>query len=382
MGASAGNTDKVGADLIKFTLDDGKIATLAETTGKKVSYFDKTTGEKRVKPTEVEKVIRESRVVLTTCSGAGSVLLDAHEFPLVLVDEATQVREELLLCAVARGAQRLVIIGDPSQLSFCLPNLEDLTWISNEEKTRLENELLESTFKRMIADNNYKFLDTQYRMVEPIARFPSREFYQERLKTGTKGRRAIPFPWPDLERPLAFISVDGIEMRSGTSYHNAAEIEVVKKVIDCVLQSKNDKVERCEISVLSMYKGQVLELKKSVPAGVECGTVDSFQGRESPLVIVSTVRAKGHIGFSDKRERVNVLPTRAKYGLIVIGHEETLNSSELWQKWIRDSPKASLDDLRKFTKRAANPKASGDENRAKNIRKSKGKGRGDTKRVN
>ena len=53
--------------------------------------------EFRVKPSEVEKVVKESKVVLTTCSGAGSALLDAHEFPLVLVDEATQVRNNQIL---------------------------------------------------------------------------------------------------------------------------------------------------------------------------------------------------------------------------------------------------------------------------------------------
>ena len=71
-----------------------------------------------MKPSEAQKMIRECQVVLTTCSGAGSAILDDHEFGLLIVDEATQVKEELLLCGLARGAERLVMIGDPQQLSF------------------------------------------------------------------------------------------------------------------------------------------------------------------------------------------------------------------------------------------------------------------------
>ena len=43
----ASGVDKVGPDLIQFTLEEGKLATLAETTGKKVSYKDQSTGKMR-----------------------------------------------------------------------------------------------------------------------------------------------------------------------------------------------------------------------------------------------------------------------------------------------------------------------------------------------
>lgn len=69
-------------------------------------------------------------------------------------------------------------------------------------------------------------------------------------------------------------------------------------------------------------------------------TVDGFQGQERDIIIVSTVRANGkkddrQIGFLDDRNRMNVLLTRAKRALIVIGNRATLESNEhLWKKWI------------------------------------------------
>lgn len=70
--------------------------------------------------------------------------------------------------------------------------------------------------------------------------------------------------------------------------------------------------------------------------GVEVRTVDGFQGREKELIILSTVRSNnyGEMGFLDDYRRMNVALTRAKRGLIVIGHRETLEQSEIWGSWI------------------------------------------------
>ena len=40
-----------------------------------------------------------------------------------------------------------------------------------------------------------------------------------------------------------------------------------------------------------------------------------------------------------------MLLTRAKAGLIIVGHQETLLTSTLWSSWILQAPLASLDTL-------------------------------------
>ena len=72
---------------------------------------------------------------------------------------------------------------------------------------------------------------------------------------------------------------------------------------------------------------------------VEVGTVDSFQGREKDLIILSCVRANsstGTIGFLSNRQRLNVSLTRAKYSLFIICNKKSLNINEDWNACIKD----------------------------------------------
>lgn len=64
-------------------------------------------------------------------------------------------------------------------------------------------------------------------------------------------------------------------------------------------------------------------------------TVDSFQGQEKDIIIVSTVRANDRkdIGFMKDERRVNVALTRSRHLMIVVGHGDTLGSNETWNSY-------------------------------------------------
>lgn len=59
---------------------------------------------------------------------------------------------------------------------------------------------------------------------------------------------------------------------------------------------------------------------------VRLSTVDNFQGEEAEIVIVSTVRCnnRGSVGFLRIDNRVNVMLSRAKHGMFVLGSAETV----------------------------------------------------------
>jgi hypothetical protein len=64
-------------------------------------------------------------------------------------------------------------------------------------------------------------------------------------------------------------------------------------------------------------------------------SVDSYQGEENHIVLLSLVRSntKGLIGFLSSENRVNVALSRAKHGLFIFGNMDALCArSELWRK--------------------------------------------------
>lgn len=61
-------------------------------------------------------------------------------------------------------------------------------------------------------------------------------------------------------------------------------------------------------------------LKKKI--SFEVNTVDSFQGQERDIIIMSCVRSHG-IGFLSDKQRLCVALTRAKYSLILCGNFNT-----------------------------------------------------------
>ena len=68
--------------------------------------------------------------------------------------------------------------------------------------------------------------------------------------------------------------------------------------------------------------------------------LDNYQGEESDIVVISLTRsnARGDIGFLSSPERLNVLLSRARDALILIGNTKTfLNSrkgKDLWGKFL------------------------------------------------
>lgn len=130
--------------------------------------------------------------------------------------------------------------------------------------------------------------------------------------------------------------------RAGPKWHNPAEIDAVFDVLRHLRTEKRG-AEKPTLAVLSPYASQVVLLEQRLGAALKkelahiragfasvrqgmgyVGTVDSFQGSEADVVVVSLVRnnarvGAGALGFLRERRRMNVMLSRAKHKLVLVG---------------------------------------------------------------
>jgi superfamily I DNA and/or RNA helicase len=157
-------------------------------------------------------------------------------------------------------------------------------------------------------------VQVQYRFPQELAQFPSNEFYEGRLRSGIKDSYSTlsvlstsSFPWPVDTRgtviPTIFVPCETDEDIGGRSKSNDGQVILIRYIVK-LLSTKAARSEaepKLTIKVLSPYRKQIQELHSRLPSEVESFTVDSFQGRESDIIIFSSVRsnAEGEIGFLD-----------------------------------------------------------------------------------
>jgi hypothetical protein len=289
--------------------------------------------------------LEQAEVICATCSGSGSGKLQQKGIycHTVLLDEGSQATESSCLVPLCRGAQHLIIVGDQCQLE---PMVK-----SDFAKA---NQLGRSLFNRLYKQrHSATMLNIQHRMHPFICEFPSAAFYGARLLTGVNASDRAPsqfWEWPSSGKPVCFVDVhDGVEDSSGDQIVNEREAFLVEKAVFKLL--KDPRLKKLidgtyPLAVVTGYAAQkALIQKRLVDSGlvdkehkclIEVNTVDAFQGREKHVIIFSAVRANGEtVGFLRDWRRLNVMLTRARNGLIVFGHRETLQWDYFWGNWLR-----------------------------------------------
>ncbi|XP_043507496.1 putative helicase mov-10-B.1 isoform X2 [Frieseomelitta varia] len=140
--------------------------------------------------------------------------------------------------------------------------------------------------------------------------------------------------------PVLFIKVNGEEIRTpNTSVYNEKEIAAVRVIVNKLMNSKigSREIKEEDIGILTPFKQQKIMIERYVTNNITVGTIDTFQGQEREIIILSTVRSKvfehnnkRHIGFWSNPKRFNVAMTRAKDLLIIIGNPHILCLEKYW----------------------------------------------------
>lgn len=228
---------------------------------------------------------------------------------------------------LVKGCEKAILVGDHVQLR---PTVGQHAVVAGLDESLFERLYVSSSGKQL-PGLECCMLDTQYRMHESLCAFSSEHFYNGKLKTGVREEDVIlpssSFPWPvakELPKRGVFIQCSSPEDLGKKSKSNAGQVTACKAIHESLLQVSPD-TKKPSMAVLTPYTAQRLALQRALPT-TTVSSIDGYQGKEADIIIFVTVRSNvaGEIGFLTDMRRLNVVLTRARCGLIVIGDEATL----------------------------------------------------------
>jgi len=271
---------------------------------------------KKLQAYNEEKLYTEADVILGTPVGLYDAKINHLNFDTLVIDEAGQCIEPLAWC-IFPLAKKYVLAGDHLQLPP--------TVLSNEAaRLGLNRSILEVSIDTV---NNVFLLNTQYRMREAIAGFSGNYFYNGLLLTARH--------LTNTATHITFIDTAGSGFNEehgsdGTSLQNEGELQVVQKLLE------TEQLDPLHTAFISPYAGQVTAAKEVLPKQLRISTIDSFQGQEKEIIILSLVRSNddGDIGFLKDYRRMNVALTRAKEQLFVIGDSATIGADPFYNSFL------------------------------------------------
>jgi superfamily I DNA and/or RNA helicase len=314
-----------------------------------------------------EVVKNYTSVIGSTCAQAerSSDIADLQndKFDFVIIDEAARANPLDIMIPMMMGT-KVILIGDHKQL----PHYIETNYVSKFKNKRdrysnFDENLLTKSLFQIIFENldkaykegRLKFkrtiqIDEQHRMNPVIGTFISNEFYNGSIKNGEKTLNNINDFNVFNKKNLAWLNVnlfDGPEIKIDQSIGREPEAIRITSLIK-ELVSKNSG-RNLDIGIITFYKGQVKLIKqkledffpKSVLENISCNTVDSYQGKEFDIVILSGVRSNMYstpeksLGFiHHSPSRINVALSRAKKLLVVVADADTYRKTEHFQHFI------------------------------------------------
>ncbi|KAL4497972.1 hypothetical protein ABPG72_014829 [Tetrahymena utriculariae] len=274
----------------------------------------------------------ETKIVGMTLNGASmnSQLIQSLQSPIVIIEEAGEVLESLIVPVLQPSTQQLILIGDHQQLKPTINNY-DL-----EKKYKFNTSLLERLFKNEVEHGQLK---VQRRMNPEFADY-IRLIYEnyEDYPALQKVTNVVGMP-----KNMFLISHSHSEeiISNSTSKKNKYEAQYAVKLAQYL--TKQNQFAQEEITILSMYLGQSQLIRKLARQSnlqkVRISSVDNYQGEENEIVILSLVRSNQskNLGYTKTENRINVSFSRAKKGFYCIGNFNMISQVEdakLWHKII------------------------------------------------
>lgn len=277
---------------------------------------------------------------------------DMQDYDTVVIDEAARCGPRDLLIPMTKARRRIILVGDHRQLPQIVNDeiIRQMEQASATDDTATANASTEEKVDELLKISMFKYmfsqlkkmektdgiqrtitLDAQYRMHPLLGNFVSRKFYED---YGEGFRSPLPAELFDHSLPgiehKAAIWLDvpeqyGPEARTETgSRIREAEAKAIARLINGFLSSEQGTA--LSFGVISFYRAQADLVERELNAypaitsarreRVRIGTVDSFQGMEFDVTILSAVRC----GAGKTRSRQGENDKGKKKAIHIFGH--------------------------------------------------------------
>ena len=349
-----------------------------------VSHIDALGDDYSMENSEYLKdFINACNVVGISCTESSNTLTQAgfNTFDVAIIDEVSKATPPELLIPLLL-AEKAILVGDHRQLPPLFGEhavtyydyIQDIDDDDQETKNllspsnydRFEELVTNSLFKRHYeqADPANKGpLLKQYRMHREIMDVVNM-FYDSKLEPGIPveeeaHRKAHHAVIRSYQGGVSLVSPDHhaywIDSSSlhgtpayetqarGSSKYNRLEAVLIAKMVQQIDDSYRAAgvTEKVEIGIISFYAAQVREIRQEIArkckltcVSCDVNTVDRFQGKEKPIVIVSLVRnvkagKKYDATYVKAYQRINVAVSRAQNLLLLVGAKDMYIDQEI-----------------------------------------------------
>lgn len=349
-----------------------------------VSHIDALGDDYSMENSEYLKdFINACNVVGISCTESSNTLTQAgfNTFDVAIIDEVSKATPPELLIPLLL-AEKAILVGDHRQLPPLFGEhavtyydyIQDIDDDDQETKDllspgnydRFEELVTNSLFKRHYeqADPANKGpLLKQYRMHREIMDVVNM-FYDSKLEPGISveeeiHRKAHHAVIRSYQGGVSLVSPDHhaywIDSSSlhgtpayetqarGSSKYNRLEAVLIAKMVQQIDDSYRAAgvTNKVEIGIISFYAAQVREIRQEIAkkckltcVSCDVNTVDRFQGKEKPIVIVSLVRnvkagKKYDATYVKAYQRINVAVSRAQNLLLLVGAKDMYIDQEI-----------------------------------------------------
>lgn len=270
--------------------------------------------------TNFKQFIEHFPIVLSTTHSLRNCIAANFLFDYLIIDEASQV--DLVSAALALSCcKNVIIVGDTKQLPHIVN--QNIKYNVNDDGIAppynySQHNILTSMLSLYGSQLPRTILKEHYRCHPQIIDFCNQKYYNGELIPFTKEREG--------DEPLfLYRTAKGNHMRKVVhgkkGRYNQRELDVT---VEEILNNPALNIEKySDVGFTTPYRKQVDKATDVLHSDIEADTVHKYQGREKPIIIMSTVLDNSYVGrkgieFVDDPRIINVAVSRAQEKFILV----------------------------------------------------------------